>query len=535
MARRSSNIATGRLPKRCPPAARGCRTTMPCSIPWIGSTAPPKQSEKPCNRQVPRGRRSWGSASTLPVARCCPHVGTARRSAWSKTSSNSPWPGRNCGSTTGPRPRRTASTSWPSSRNEDFLKRYGGIIGLEWFFPKIFETLEEAPAVFDAAEVWLEAGDWYVWQLVGGDADALPRSTCQAGYKAMWSKADGYPSESFLRALHPKMANVVKDRMPGRLLAPGEAAGELNAAMAQIRSSAGHPGQRRHHRCPCRRTRGGSCRGGNARHGDGHQQLPHAQLARGSVCARCGGRRAGWHSARFFRLRNRPGGRRRLLRLAASHARTSRLRPTDGACYGLAAGRGWRPVDRLAQRLPHAADERIPDRSVSRLDAQSRSRASVPRTVGGVRVRSPLDCRVVARARRTGQKAAGDRRLAACQSLVGANLRRRAGTAGRRASLQAGPGTGCRHSGRLGGGTQSERIRFRDGRDPCHGRPALGPARPRSADDPTPAKQRESLQRCLPALSRLGGDDRRRSERGIARRFATAHHNVGCDASSPRG
>ena len=89
-------------------------------------------------------------------------------------------------------------------RNENFLKRYGGIIGLEWFFPKIFETLEEAPAVFDAAEVWLEAGDWYVWQLVGGAADALPRSTCQAGYKAMWSKADGYPSESFLRRCIPR-------------------------------------------------------------------------------------------------------------------------------------------------------------------------------------------------------------------------------------------------------------------------------------------------------------------------------------------
>lgn len=120
------------------------------------------------------------------------------------------------------------------SRTEDFLKRYGGIIGLEWFFPKIFETLEVAPKVFDAAEVWLEAGDWFVWQLVGGDVDSLPRSTCQAGYKAMWSKADGYPSEAFLGALHPKMARVAKDRMPGRLLAPGEAAGELHAGMARL-------------------------------------------------------------------------------------------------------------------------------------------------------------------------------------------------------------------------------------------------------------------------------------------------------------
>ena len=48
------------------------------------------------------------------------------------------------------------------------LDDYGGIIGLEWFFPKVLETLEDAPKVYAAAEVWLEAGDWFVWQLVGG-------------------------------------------------------------------------------------------------------------------------------------------------------------------------------------------------------------------------------------------------------------------------------------------------------------------------------------------------------------------------------
>src|SRR5690606_10273756 len=26
-------------------------------------------------------------------------------------------------------------------RNEDWLARYGGVIGLEWFFPKVYETL----------------------------------------------------------------------------------------------------------------------------------------------------------------------------------------------------------------------------------------------------------------------------------------------------------------------------------------------------------------------------------------------------------
>lgn len=118
-------------------------------------------------------------------------------------------------------------------RREPWLKRYGGIIGLEWFFPKILETLEEAPRVYEATEVWLEGGDWLVWQLVGGEAATLPRSTCQAGYKAMWNAHDGYPSEAFFAALHPKMKRVVSEKMPGRLLAPGERAGELLPQMAK--------------------------------------------------------------------------------------------------------------------------------------------------------------------------------------------------------------------------------------------------------------------------------------------------------------
>ncbi len=117
-------------------------------------------------------------------------------------------------------------------RKERWLTRYGGTIGLEWFFPKILETLERAPAVYAATDVWLEAGDWFVWQLVGGPAQSLPRSTCQAGYKALWNRAEGYPSSAFFKAVHPKLTDVVSEKMPGLLLAPGQTAGELCSAMA---------------------------------------------------------------------------------------------------------------------------------------------------------------------------------------------------------------------------------------------------------------------------------------------------------------
>jgi len=118
-------------------------------------------------------------------------------------------------------------------RKEPWLDRYGGIIGLEWFFPKVLETLEEAPQIYDAAEVWLEAGDWFVWQLVDVSADELTRSTCQAGYKAMWHSSEGYPSPEFFGELNPKLANIVVEKMPGRMLAPGESAGNLCQAMVE--------------------------------------------------------------------------------------------------------------------------------------------------------------------------------------------------------------------------------------------------------------------------------------------------------------
>jgi L-ribulokinase len=120
------------------------------------------------------------------------------------------------------------------AREEGFLRRYGGAIGLEWFFPKILETLEGAPEVYAASDVWLEAGDWLVWRLVGGSAETLPRSTCQAGYKGMWSPAEGWPSPDFLNALHPALRNIAEEKLPGRFLAPGCAAGGLSKDAAAL-------------------------------------------------------------------------------------------------------------------------------------------------------------------------------------------------------------------------------------------------------------------------------------------------------------
>ena len=124
-------------------------------------------------------------------------------------------------------------------RNEPWLARYGGTIGLEWFFPKILETLHHAPDLYEATEVWIEAGDWLVWQLTSGpfpncSRERMVRSTCQAGYKAMWNAKDGYPSRDYFAAVHSKLADVVDEKLPGAHRSPGREAGVLTEGAASL-------------------------------------------------------------------------------------------------------------------------------------------------------------------------------------------------------------------------------------------------------------------------------------------------------------
>ncbi|HSO78457.1 MAG TPA: FGGY family carbohydrate kinase, partial [Bacteroidales bacterium] len=52
-------------------------------------------------------------------------------------------------------------------RGDTFLKRYGGKISSEWLIPKIMQIADEAPEIYDAADRFIEAADWVIWQLTG--------------------------------------------------------------------------------------------------------------------------------------------------------------------------------------------------------------------------------------------------------------------------------------------------------------------------------------------------------------------------------
>jgi L-ribulokinase len=114
------------------------------------------------------------------------------------------------------------------SLGETWLDRYGGKISSEWFFAKTLQILDEAPEIFTAADRLLEAADWVVWQLTGVEK----RNSCTAGYKAMWSKREGYPPATFFKELDPRLENVVDQKMLRDIDPIGEKAGELTAQAA---------------------------------------------------------------------------------------------------------------------------------------------------------------------------------------------------------------------------------------------------------------------------------------------------------------
>ncbi len=114
-------------------------------------------------------------------------------------------------------------------RQEPWLARYGGKISSEWFFPKALQILDEAPEIYEAADRLIEAADWIVWQLTGVET----RNSCTAGYKAIWSKREGFPSPDFFAALHPRMRNIVAEKMSETIAPLGARAGGLTRQMAE--------------------------------------------------------------------------------------------------------------------------------------------------------------------------------------------------------------------------------------------------------------------------------------------------------------
>jgi len=117
-----------------------------------------------------------------------------------------------------------------TERNEPWLGNCGGKVSSEWAVPKIWETLRKAPQIYHEAARFIEAADWLVWMITGKET----RNSCCAGFKALWDREAGYPSNSYFAALDPKLADLIGTKIPHEVIPTGTKAGEISAAGSKL-------------------------------------------------------------------------------------------------------------------------------------------------------------------------------------------------------------------------------------------------------------------------------------------------------------
>lgn len=116
----------------------------------------------------------------------------------------------------------------------DYTKYVGGIYSSEWFWAKILHVYREDEAVRNAAYTWIEHCDWIPALLSGvQSADAIKRSRCAAGHKAMWhAEWNGLPSDDFFAGIDPLLKGITKN-MPQETYPSDQVAGTLCPEWAQ--------------------------------------------------------------------------------------------------------------------------------------------------------------------------------------------------------------------------------------------------------------------------------------------------------------
>jgi L-ribulokinase len=115
-----------------------------------------------------------------------------------------------------------------TERGEPFLARYGGRISSEWYFPKLIEVWLEDREVYDATDAFFEATDWIVSWITG----VRIRQACTAGYKALWSPADGFPSAAYFSAAYPRF-DAPTEKLGTDFVPLGTRAGTVRPELAE--------------------------------------------------------------------------------------------------------------------------------------------------------------------------------------------------------------------------------------------------------------------------------------------------------------
>lgn len=97
----------------------------------------------------------------------------------------------------------------------------------EWLLPKVLQILQEAPDVYEAADYFMEATDWLVWQLTGNPV----KNSFSASFKSQITEGVK-PSKEFLCALDPRLENLYTKKLNLPIASPAVCAGGVTREAA---------------------------------------------------------------------------------------------------------------------------------------------------------------------------------------------------------------------------------------------------------------------------------------------------------------
>ena len=117
-----------------------------------------------------------------------------------------------------------------AQRGEKWPDFCGGTSSSEWLFPKILETAQESPAVFEHTHRFYEAVDWLSLVLTGQET----HNPCCAGLKGYWSRELGCPDNEFFRAVDPALDGIVGTKVCPKVDRVDQPAGYLSAEGAAL-------------------------------------------------------------------------------------------------------------------------------------------------------------------------------------------------------------------------------------------------------------------------------------------------------------
>lgn len=121
-------------------------------------------------------------------------------------------------------------TEIAQAMDPSILDCYGGRISSEWAIPKSMEIYYEDPAVYSAADRFMQVSDWLTACLTG-NAELQNGSIAQ--YKAMWSRRNGRPSEAYFTRISKEIPEIIHSKLRGQMLMAGECAGNLCRSAAE--------------------------------------------------------------------------------------------------------------------------------------------------------------------------------------------------------------------------------------------------------------------------------------------------------------